>query len=431
MLPPLHTKLSGGLDSLNDYGLFARIHTECFNSDFAETAGNACEQYSRYKEDHELLASSGLTHYRFGIEWARIEPKENVFDYFEIEHYRNVLRSCRDHGLVPIITLHHFTSPLWLIRRGGWEGKDTPLLFARYAQKIVEELGDLIGPDENLGIESGYICTLNELNTGILNDELLGDPRKRKMKEPWRKVINKLDISEESFCPWQFASSKTAVETIVAAHHQAVYTIKSIRDDIPVGATMASQVIVANSEREEGLFVRQGIRDIWFWREGQFWDELNKKPKCVGDFLGIQAYTKQRVGPIFFDKHYGIIPPGEHVKKTTMGYEYAPDAVARSLRQAHQYFPKLDLICTEFGITTPDDQERISYYKEGLEGILACINDGVPILGALAWSFLDNYEWEHGYTPKFGLVEVNFNTQKRTPRESFKYLGKVSKTKEI
>ena len=124
---------------------------------FAEPSNDAVDHYHRYEEDIALLAGAGLNAYRFSIEWARVEPQEGCFDESELEHYRKVIRCCREHGVEPVVTLHHFSSPKWLIERGGWEAESTVDYFKRYAVKVVEALGD----------ELHYICTINEANMGL------------------------------------------------------------------------------------------------------------------------------------------------------------------------------------------------------------------------------------------------------------------------
>ena len=127
------------------------------HSSFAEPSGAACDHYHRYEEDIRLMAQAGLNAYRFSVEWARIEPEEGHFDEAATEHYRDVIRCCQKHGIEPIITLHHFTSSAWLIRKGGWEADSTPACFARYARYIAGQFGS------NLH----YICTINEANMGV------------------------------------------------------------------------------------------------------------------------------------------------------------------------------------------------------------------------------------------------------------------------
>ena len=127
------------------------------HSSFTEPSGLACDHYNRYEEDIRLMAQAGLNAYRFSIEWARIEPEEGCFNENAIEHYRKVIRCCRENGVEPMVTLMHFTSPVWLIQKGGWEAESTIEYFRRYAAYVTEKLGD----------EIKYICTINEANMGL------------------------------------------------------------------------------------------------------------------------------------------------------------------------------------------------------------------------------------------------------------------------
>src|SRR5579859_1537475 len=125
---------------------------------YAEPSGDACDHYHRFEEDIKLLAELGFTMYRFSIEWARIEPEEGEFSSAVLDHYRRVLAACHEHGIKPMVTFHHFTSPRWLIASGGWQDERTPEKFARYCARATDYLGDLID----------FACTINEANIGIL-----------------------------------------------------------------------------------------------------------------------------------------------------------------------------------------------------------------------------------------------------------------------
>lgn len=134
----------------SDYWLQENVE----HSQFVEPSGKAVDHYHRYEEDIRLMAEAGLNAYRFSIEWARIEPKQGEFDENEIEHYRKVIACCKENGVEPVVTLHHFTSPAWVISRGGWENEEVVDWFANYVQYVVKHLGS----------ELRYICTINEAN---------------------------------------------------------------------------------------------------------------------------------------------------------------------------------------------------------------------------------------------------------------------------
>ena len=142
-----------GNNTHSDYWLMEKLpHTS-----FAEPSGIACDHYNRYEEDIKMLAEAGLNAYRFSIEWARIEPEENKFDENEVQHYRDVIACCRKYGVEPVVTLYHFTSPAWLIRKGGWEAESTVEDFRKYTRYIIGKLGS----------ELRFVCTINEANMGL------------------------------------------------------------------------------------------------------------------------------------------------------------------------------------------------------------------------------------------------------------------------
>lgn len=143
------------------------------HSDYVEPSGMAVDHYHRFEEDIAFLAKAGGNAYRFGIEWARIEPKEGQFDHSEVEHYRNMLACCKANGITPIVTLHHFSSPAWLISKGGWGKEYVVSAFSRYAAFIARELGS----------ELGYVCTINEANMGFQLHKVIDDMRKAGQKK--------------------------------------------------------------------------------------------------------------------------------------------------------------------------------------------------------------------------------------------------------
>jgi beta-glucosidase len=130
---------------------------------YAEPSGDACDHYHRYPTDIALLAELGFNAYRFSLEWARIEPEEGEFSYAALEHYRRMLAACHEHGIKPVVTFHHFTSPRWLMRTGGWLDEKTPERFARYCERATQHLGDLIS----------VACTVNEPNLPMLLSKLI------------------------------------------------------------------------------------------------------------------------------------------------------------------------------------------------------------------------------------------------------------------
>ncbi len=369
-------------------------------TDFAEPSGDAIDHYHRYREDIALLAGLGFNMYRFSLEWSRIEPEPGIFSMAALDHYRRMLECCHENGLTAMVTYHHFSSPRWLIAGGGWEGAETPEHFARFCARATEHLGDLID----------YACTLNEPNIGPLIFK--GQPGAPVPQEQpwWSAAAQSLGVLPERFVPFQFATSERARETMLAAHHQAVAAIKAASVSIPVGLTLAVQDIQAEPGGEEhAVRLRHELNDVY----------LNE----IGgdDFLGVQVYTRKRVGP------NGVLPPAEDAERTQIGYEFWPEALEATIRIAAEA-TGIPIIVTENGIATADDERRLEYVDRALRGVAACLQDGIDVRGYTYWSAFDNFEWYLGYGPTFGLIAVDRRTQTRTVKPSARWLGAIART---
>lgn len=382
---------------------------------YTEPSGDAVDHYHHYEEDILYLKQAGLNAYRFSIEWARIEPEEGVFNPKETEHYRRVIRFCRDHGIEPIVTLHHFTSPIWLIRKGGWEADTTPEDFARYASYIAREFGD----------DLRYICTINEANMGIQISTVARQIFQQLVAVGKVQVgVNMEDLmrggpelAAENFTA--FGTDRPAVfvaarsphgdEIIMQAHAAARAAIRQAAPHIRIGWTLSLQDVQCVPGGEE--------------KAAAEWDEefLHYLPVMAeDDFLGVQNYSRTIIGPD------GPLPNPEGAELTQMDYEYYPEGLEHVLRRVARDFHG-DLIVTENGIATSDDTRRIAYIDRATCGVQACIEEGLPVKGYCYWSLLDNYEWQKGYGMTFGLIAVDRSTQKRIPKPSLSALGKYRK----
>ena len=381
------------------------------HSSFAEPSGIACDHYHRFAEDIALMAKAGLNAYRFSIEWARIEPEEGKFDKQETEHYRRVIRCCREYGIEPIVTLHHFSSPLWLIRKGGWEADTTPADFARYAQYIGEQLGS----------ELRYVCTINEANMGIQIAAVArqvfqqmqaagkiqaGINLEDLMKKGGDAARENLEVFGTDH-PAVFVSARTAHgdEIVMQAHAEARKALRKAAPHVKVGWTLSLHDVQAVPGGEEKA------KEEW---DQEFTHYLSAMDG--DDFLGVQNYSRTLMGPA------GSLPVPEGAETTQMGYEYYPEGLAHVLRRAALDFHG-DLIVTENGIATSDDARRCSFIRTALEGVNGCLLDGLPVKGYLYWSLMDNFEWQKGFSMTFGLIAVDRATMERKPKESLSCLG--------
>ena len=389
------------------------------HSSFTEPSGIACDHYNRYEEDIRLLAEAGLNAYRFSVEWARIEPEEGEFDASEIEHYRRVIACCRANGVDPIVTLMHFTSPVWLIRKGGWEAESTVEYFRRYAAYVAEKLGS----------ELHYICTINEANMGLQlatiskRFQLMAQQAAKNAKSAegtvqvgmnFEKMMENMKYSAAENAgvfgtpqPQIFVSSRTPEgDALVFRAHQAAKTaIKTLYPNIQVGITLSvhdCQALPGGESFAEAAWEEEFRHYLPYIRDD--------------DFLGVQNYTRTLYGP------QGQLPAPEGAELTQMDYEFYPEALEHVIRKVHDDF-KGNLIVTENGVAISDDNRRVEFIRRALCGVENCVDDGIPVKGYCYWSLMDNFEWQKGFSMTFGLIAVDRTTLKRTPKKSLSVLG--------
>lgn len=403
------------------------------HTSFNEPSMDAVDHYNRYEEDIHLMAEAGLNTYRFSIEWARIEPEEGKFDQSEIEHYRDVLKCCRDNGIEPVVTMMHFTSPVWVIRNGGWENQSTVDAFARYCKYVVSQLGDLMK----------YVVTINEANMG-LQVAAIAERYKRQMMEKMKDKKNKQkqDDNMEGTAqvgmnfntmmknmfwqgfenkkifktrkPQNFVSARTPEgDILVMRAHQAARTaMKETCPHLLIGLSLSLHDIQAVNGGEE--------------RAAKEWEEefTHYLPYIKeDDFFGLQNYTRSIIGPD------GIQPVPQGAEITQMDYEFYPQALEHVIRRANEEFKsagkEMPILISENGIATSDDTRRIAFIDEATKGVAACIADGIPVIGYCHWSLMDNFEWQKGFSMTFGLIAVVRDTMKRIPKESLSFLGNL------
>ena len=344
-----------------------------------DVCGDACDHYHRYPDDIALLAALGFNTYRFSLEWSRIEPEENEFSRAQLDHYRRMLGTCHDNGIKPLLTFHHFTLPRWFAHRGGWEDPQSSSRFARFCEVAARHLGDLVH----------LACTINEPNIASVLGYING------WHPPGRSDPNAYERVTHAF---------------VHAHELARDAIKS-NSPPPVGLAlaMADWQVVEGGEAE-----LEKIRAI---REDIFLAAVEPD-----DFLGVNTYTRHQVGP------EGFMPPPDDTEKTGMGYEFWPDSLQATVRRAWSRTRGKPIVVTENGIGTRDDARRIAYVEAALRGIHRCLRDGIEVRGYVYWSALDNFEWNFGYRPRFGLIAVDRATQARALKPSARWLGEIARS---
>lgn len=369
---------------------------------YKDRSGDACDSYHRYAEDIALNAGLGFNCYRFGIEWARIEPSPGKFSNAELDHYARVLETCHAHGQTPVVTFNHFSAPLWFSARGGWEEPDSPDLFARYCGKVTERLGHLIG----------MATTFNEANVQLLVQVMFPDAPRSPVREQMLAAARRATGSER-FTALAYADPEISQPLLLEAHRRAYQAMKAARPALPVGISLTTQAIEP-----------VGPNSIAPAMEAKLYGGWVEAARTHADFTGLQTYTRFR-----FDAH-GMVAPPAGAELTAAGYEFYPQALPETIRWAHRAIGK-PIYVTESGIGTDDDARRIAYIDQALDGVRACLDEGIPVHSYLYWSLLDNFEWASGFSKHFGLAAVDLATFKRTPKPSASHLGAIARANRI
>lgn len=360
-----------------------------------QASGDANDSYHRYADDMQLLADAGLNSYRFGIEWARIEPVPGHISRAELAHYRRMIDMAVDLGLTPIVTLHHFSSPLWFAEEGGWMSDRSTERFASFVTAATSILD---------GVE--WVCTINEPNMLAFMVRMMNLAREGLLNE-WQSPT-----VEGALQPQLPDPDPEAGRRLIAAHHAAREILKQ-RTDAAVGWTVANESLVAAPGSEAKL------REVQDARENAFLVAARGD-----DFIGVQSYTSQLV-----DEN-GIVAHAPSPDNTMVGTAYRPDAIGIAIRHASTMTEGVPVLVTENGIATPDDERRIAYTSEALQHVADAIADGIDVRGHLHWSALDNYEWGH-WEPTFGLIAVDRETFERHPKPSLAWLGRIARANAI
>ena len=364
-------------------------------STYKERSGDACDSYHRFEDDIALIKSFGFNSYRFSIEWSRIEPTPGAFSNAELDHYKRMLDTCHRSGIRPAVSFNHETVPVWFAASGSFMQKDGPDLFARYCDVVARHLADRMS----------VAFTLNEPQAGRLDRWYPKSADEIKQHDVAIAMIQAAAKATGSR-HWASAHNMRAdqlLEPLIQSHKKAALAIKAARNDLPVGVTLAIvdyEAVGSNSRVEE---VRRDVDGAWF--------EAVKGD----DFIAIQHYNR-----LWINDHGIFEPPGQQ--------PMYPESLGNVLRRVYRDTDKPILI-SENGFATPDDAERVKYIDGAIDSLRRAMSEGIPVLGYFHWSLLDNFEWEAGYEPKFGLVSVDRTTFERNPKGSAYHLGAIAQRK--
>jgi beta-glucosidase len=386
----------------NDWSLMEKLdlNKPVTERKFKESCGIACDHWNRYEEDYAIAKELGIMIHRPSIEWSRVIPTEGQVDETAIAHYRKILESLKKNRIKVMLCLHHFTIPIWVMNYGGFENRPVFMKhFRDYLDVIVSSVGDLVD----------YWLPINEPNVVPLGGYFAGEfPPYKKNPIAFIKVYRTFfDMHASSYRIIKKYFPGAPVGVAFAFMHFRPFNPDNKIDRI--GARFAD--VTANLRFFEG--VKTGKIGLPLG----LWDEI-KGLKGAMDFIGLNYYSSS------YQKGLANISskPGDLV--TDMGWVIYPEGIYDCI----DYLGKevqLPIIVTENGIGTTDEIQRIFYMDAHIRQIHKAIENGFPVKGYMCWSLTDNYEWDRGYSMRFGLVNVDYATQKRTVKEGGNWYAQV------
>lgn len=367
-----------------------------------QKAGLACDHWNRYREDIKLMQALSVKAYRFSVEWSKIEPNEGEVNAAAMRHYREVCEELQSAGIQPMITLHHFTQPLWFDRSGAFEQENNIPLFVRFCENVFQALHDLVP----------IWCTINEPEVYAAQGYFTG------IFPPGKKDANAAGL---------------VLKNLLEAHVQAYHALKRLPGGAQAQIGFAKNVFQFDPyrywhpgdwilSRRLNLLFNDSIFD--FFNAGHFKfhtpglvkvEHHNSAAVRALDFIGLNYYSHfhvklkwDRTTPFTF-----ACPPNQIL--TDMPFAVYPEGFYRAVKEISRL--NAPIYVTENGIADAKDDRRELFIRRYLYALSQALKAGEDVRGYFYWSLLDNFEWAEGYDMKFGLYEVDFATQKRKLRE--------------
>jgi beta-glucosidase len=401
-----------------------------------DTGDIACDHYHRLEEDLDLMAEIGLKAYRFSVAWPRIQPDgSGPANQEGLDFYRRLVDGLRRRSIEPMLTLYHWDLPQALQDRGGWTSRETSERLAEYAEIVYGALSDSVS----------YWITLNE---------------------PWVAAWMGHGLGVHAPGLTDAGAALSATHHLLLGHGLAMERMRAAGDDNQLGVTFNLHPARPGRDRDadreaarrvdgqanrlyldpiftgaypEDTFARYAERgvDLSFVRDGDL-----EKISAPIDFLGVNYYFRNTVrdapegdepGMPFADLDARPIVP-HAAEKTAMGWPVEPEGLTEILVRIKEEYADVPLYVTENGRAVSDyvdpeggvdDEERISYLDAHFRAAREAMNLGADLRGYMVWSLLDNFEWAEGYSKRFGLVFVDYGTQKRVPKASARWYSRV------
>lgn len=400
----------------------------CGRIKHGENAYVACDHYHRYKEDVALMKQMGLKAYRFSVSWPRIMPEEGVVNEKGVAFYQNLVSELRNAGIEPLCTLFHWNLPMWLHEKGGWMHEGISDAFYDYAKVVVDALSDKVS----------YWMTVNEPSNFIGLGYIMG------MHAPFQSTISDPEKMMQSI--------PMLTKNVLLSHGKALGVIrKYAKTDPKVGLALSSSVytpvsgLTEEEAKEKTFSLKMLVYSASMWMDPMLKGELPDILKPVIsqeelalihqplDFFGYNCYYSSTYEDAD-GKPNPFIYPG--MPRTLNKWPITPDVLYWAAKFFYERYG-LPILITENGMANVDfvmedgkvhDPQRISFLKGYIRGISRAIEEGIPVIGYTYWSLTDNFEWAEGYDMRFGLIHVDFQTQKRTIKDSGHWYAQIIET---
>ena len=433
-----------------------RQHSRLFDSNLdsqrrlCEFSGDAIDHWRRVPGDIALMKELGIKEYRLSVEWAKIEPQKGVFDQAALQHYATEIRLLKAAGIEPQVTLFHFTMPQWLRSEGGWESPRSPELFGRFTRVVYSAIGS--------DVRTWY--TMNEPMVHVTAGYVAGVLPPGEISPQKIPIVLSNMLRAHAAAYHAIHDQATLQEHFVqvgVAHHLRIFD--------PLTESARWNQVDKLVERKIERFGASTADYLWNWmlfdaiETGRLWFNfsqissaahklgiklppfLNFQPidvqglKGTQDFFGLNYYTRDLVefdlqgllrgkSSLFENFHTRVNPVAVAAHNINdMGWEIYPNGLYRTLKaldargKLHSQL-KRQIIISENGIADRSDLKRERFLKDHLREMSQAMQEGIPVAGYCHWTLVDNFEWNSGYSPKFGFYEVDLKTQERRLRPS-------------
>jgi beta-glucosidase len=380
----------------NDWSEFERQPGRILDG---SVSGIACDHWNRWPQDLDDLAALGQNAHRFSIEWSRVEPQEGRFDLEALNHYAAVAAGCRERGMEPFVTLHHFTLPLWLAERGGVLAPEAPARFMRYTAACAKAMGEQVR----------WWMTINEPVILAVLGYLEGEwpPARRSLPQTFAALRALVRMHAGAATALRAAARRHGWEARISiAHH-----MRGMTPEHP--GSRLDRLVAA---------VPDLVLNRWFLlacRDGRLRAPVGRGQRVEGavgslDWIGLNYYADELVG---FDLRrpgnlFARRGPDPSLPQSSFGWTIDPDGLRRALLRLAQEFP-LPIVITENGVADEDDELRPRFIVDHLAAVHSAIAAGADVRGYLHWTSMDNFEWAQGYSKRFGLFAVDRQTMRR------------------